>query len=137
MPKLEGIRKITGHFQMKGQQGQFGLMFNVGPNQTGSLNFVFDPAKQQVAFYNTDTSRVHAAKPELAVPVSLRPDGSYDFTLLVDGTVAVLYINDQMALSTRMYGLPDHPWGLFSSGGEVSLTNLQCSALSGGAAENH
>lgn len=137
MPKLEGIRKITGHFQMTGQQGQFGLMFNVGPNQTGSLNLVFDPAKQQVAFYNTDTSRVHAAKPELAVPVSLRPDGSYDFTLLVDGTVAVLYINDQMALSTRMYGLPDHPWGLFSSGGEVSLTNIQCSALSGGAAENH
>lgn len=137
MPKLEGIRKITGHFKVAKQQGQFGLMFNVGPDQTGSLNLVFDPAKQQVAFYNTDTSRIHAAKPELAVPVSLRPDASYDFTLLVDGTVAVLYINDQMALSTRMYGLPDNPWGIFSSGSEVSLTNLQCSALSGCAAETH
>ena len=133
MPKLEGIRKITGHFQVTGRQGQFGLMFNVGQNQTGSLNLVFDPAKQQVAFYNTDTARVPAAKPELAVPVSLQPDGSYDFTLLIDGTVAVLYINDQMALSTRMYGLPDHPWGIFSSGSEVSLTHLQCSTLSGAA----
>lgn len=94
MPKMDGIRKITGHFKVAKQQGQFGLMFNVGSNQTGSLNLVFDPAKQQVAFYNTDTSRVHVAKPELAVPVSLQPDESCDFTLLIDGTVAVLYIND-------------------------------------------
>lgn len=129
MPKMEGIRKITGHFKVAKQQGQFGLMFNVGPNQTGSLNLVFDPAKQQVAFYNTDTSRVHAAKPELAVPVSLQPDESYDFTLLIDGTVAVLYINDQMALSTRMYDLPEHQWGIFSAGSEVTLTGLQTSTL--------
>ena len=129
MPKMEGIRKITGHFKVAKQQGQFGLMFNVGPNQTGSLNLVFDPAKQQVAFYNTDTSRVNAAKPELAVPVSLQPDESYDFTLLIDGTVAVLYINDQMALSTRMYDLPEHQWGIFSAGSEVTLTGLQTSTL--------
>ena len=129
MPKMEGIRKITGHFKVAKQQGKFGLMFHVGPNQTGSLNLVFDPVKQQVAFYNTDTSRVHVAKPELAVPVSLQPDESYDFTLLIDGTVAVLYINDQMALSTRMYGLPDYPWGIFSAGSAVTLTGLRSSTL--------
>ena len=104
-------------------------MFNVGPNQTGSLNLVFDQEKQQVAFYNTDTGSINKAKPELSVPVSLQPGESYDFTLLIDGTVAVLYINDQMALSTRMYALPEHQWGIFSSDSEVSLTNLQSNTL--------
>ena len=125
MSKMSGIRKITGRFTPASQQGKFGLMFNVGPNQTGALNLVFDPAAQQVAFYNTDTAKVSKAKPELSVPVSFQPGQSYDFTLLIDGTVAVLYINDQMALSTRMYGLPEHQWGIFSMGSEVSLTGLQ------------
>ena len=129
MPRLNGIKKITGHFTPASQQGKFGLMFNVGPNQTGSLNLVFDQEKQQVAFYNTDTGSINKAKPELSVPVSLQPGESYDFTLLIDGTVAVLYINDQMALSTRMYALPEHQWGIFSSDSEVSLTNLQSNTL--------
>ena len=94
---------------------------------TGALNLVFDPAAQQVAFYNTDTAKVSKAKPELSVPVSFQPGQSYDFTLLIDGTVAVLYINDQMALSTRMYGLPEHQWGIFSTDSEVFLNELRSS----------
>ena len=124
---MSGIRKITGRFTPTSQQGKFGLMFNVGPNQTGALNLVFDPAAQQVAFYNTDTAKVSKAKPELSVPVSFQPGQSYDFTLLIDGTVAVLYINDQMALSTRMYGLPEHQWGIFSTDSEVFLNELRSS----------
>ncbi|BAL84992.1 putative glycosyl hydrolase family 32 (plasmid) [Selenomonas ruminantium subsp. lactilytica TAM6421] len=129
MHKMEGIRKITGRFTPDSQQGKFGLMFNVGPNQTGSLNLVFDQKAQQVAFYNTDTTSINKANPELSVPVSLQSGESYDFTLLIDGTVAVLYINDQMALSTRMYGLPEHQWGIFSTGSAVTLTNLRSSTL--------
>lgn len=129
MPKIEGMRKITGHFTPAGKQGTFGLMFQVGPNQTGALNLVFDPSKQQVAFYNTDTARIGKAKPELAVPVRLQEGERYDFTLLLDGTVAVLYINDQMALSTRMYGLPEHQWGIFSQDSQVVLTDLQSSTI--------
>lgn len=129
MPKLSGIRKITGRFTPKTQQGRFGLMFNVGPNQTGSLNLVFDPENQRVAFYNTDTFCVDKAKPELSVPIKLKLGESYDFTLLIDDTVAVLYINNQMALSTRMYALPEHQWGVFSVDGAVSLTDLKLSSF--------
>ena len=64
MPKIDGIKKITGRFTTGTQQGKFGLMFNVGPNKTGALNLVFDPGKQQVAFYNTDTAKINKAKPE-------------------------------------------------------------------------
>ena len=125
MPKIEGVRKITGHFTPSKEQGMFGLMFNVGPNQTGSLNLVFDPSKQQVAFYNTDTAHIKKVKPELAVPVKLQAGERCDFTLLVDGTVAVLYINNEMALSTRMYAMPEHQWGVFSCDGEVVLSDLE------------
>ena len=129
MSKLSGIKKITGRFTPSGQQGKFGLMFNVGPQQTGSLNLVFDQAKQQVAFYNTDTAKINKANPELAVPVSLQPGESYNFTLLIDDTVAVLYVNDQMALSTRMYALPEHQWGIFSVDSDVVLSELNSSTF--------
>ena len=129
MSKLSGIKKITGRFTPSGQQGKFGLMFNVGPQQTGSLNLVFDQAKQQVAFYNTDTAKINTDNPELAVPVSLQPGESYNFTLLIDDTVAVLYVNDQMALSTRMYALPEHQWGIFSVDSDVVLSELNSSTF--------
>ena len=84
---------------------------------------------QQVAFYNTDTSKINKANPELAVPVSLQPGASYNFTLLIDDTVAVLYVNDQMALSTRMYALPEHQWGIFSVDSDVVLSELNSSTF--------
>ena len=77
--------------------------------------------------FENDMGSIGKAKPELSVPVALQLGESYDFTLLIDGTVAVLYINDQMALSTCMYALPEHQWGIFSTDSEVSLTNLQSS----------
>ena len=48
---------------------------------------------------------------------------------LFPNTYGMLYINDQMALSTRMYDLPEHQWGIFSAGSEVTLTGLQTSTL--------
>lgn len=124
MPQIDGIKKITGCFTPGSQQGKFGLMFNVGPAETGSLNLVFDAKEKTVAFYNTDTACIDKTKPELSVPVSLNSEGSYDFTLLIDGTVAVLYINNQMALSTRMNAMPRTQWGIFSRNSEVTLTDL-------------
>ena len=124
LPELKGLQKITGRFTLAKHPGKFGFMFGVEGTE-GALNLVFDPAKQQVAFYNTDTAKVLKGKPELTRAVTLNPGESYDFTLLVDGTVATLYINGQTALTTRMYGLPEHPWGVFSEDGAVTLTDLQ------------
>lgn len=127
MPAIEDASKITGSFTVQSEAGVFGLMFNVGENQSGSLNLVFDPQNHEVAFYNGATDRigVKKVKKEVAVPVELKEGQTYDFTLLVDETVAVLYINDQMALSTRMYSLPKHPWGVFAADAGVTLHNLQ------------
>lgn len=128
MPAIDEATKITGHFTVQEGQGVFGMMFNVGPEQTGTLNLVFDPQNKEVAFYNNDTARIGTkkkVKKEVAVPVEMKAGNSYDFTLLLDESVAVLYINDQMALSTRMYGMPDHQWGVFSTNAAVTLSNLQ------------
>lgn len=128
MPAIDEATKITGHFTVQDGQGMFGMMFNVGENNTGALNLVFDPQNKEVAFYNNDTSRIGGkkkVKKEVAVPVEMKAGNSYDFTLLLDDSIAVLYINDQMVLSTRMYGMPNNKWGVFSTNAAVTLNNLQ------------
>ena len=110
------------HVSASFQQGWTAVLGDNGLGKTTLLNIA-------IGMLPADTGSINKAKPELSVPVSLQPGESYDFTLLIDGTVAVLYINDQMALSTRMYALPEHQWGIFSSDSEVSLTNLQSNTL--------
>lgn len=61
--------------------------------------------------------------PELERP--LRPSGDrYDLRVVVDGTVCVAYVNDEVALSTRIYDRRTGGIGLFVGDGTAEFTNV-------------
>lgn len=61
--------------------------------------------------------------PELERP--LRPsNGRYDLRVVVDGTICVAYINDEVALSTRIYDRRTGGVGLFVGDGAAEFTRL-------------
>jgi beta-fructofuranosidase len=49
----------------------------------------------------------------------------YDFELYVDGSVVVLYVNDEIAFSNRVYNAYDSNWGLYAEYGEVTFYKVQ------------
>ncbi|WP_235334267.1 glycoside hydrolase family 32 protein [Pelosinus fermentans] len=126
-PKIQGVNKITGKITKKSKEGMFGFMFNVEEYNLASLNIAFSPKSKEVKFFNVSTDKIATAKPELTVPLDVNDNESLNFTLLIDDSVAVLYINDKVALSTRMYALQNNQWGIFSINSDVTYEDLNLS----------
>ena len=48
----------------------------------------------------------------------------YHLDVLIDNDVAVFFLDNREALSTRMYRMPGMPWGIFVCDGEACFDNL-------------
>jgi beta-fructofuranosidase len=66
---------------------------------------------------------------ECAVPFTLTAGKDYNFKVIIENSIATLYFNDQVALSTRIYSLQNHSWGIFSNNGSVAFKNLKSFGL--------
>ncbi|MGO4375728.1 glycoside hydrolase domain-containing protein, partial [Paenibacillus sp. MCAF20] len=54
-------------------------------------------------------------------PVELLPGTDYELRVFLDGSVCVVYVNDAIALSTRLYDFQKGGWGVFVSEGSASF----------------
>ena len=61
-------------------------------------------------------------------PISLVPDKTYHIRLIVDDTIATLYV-DGIALNSRMYEKPGMSLSVFVTDGKAEITN--CSIAKG------
>ncbi len=122
--EIEGTNKITGKIKTSSNMNLFGFMFNVRESNTSSLNIVFDPLAQELKFYNVPPNRIHSSIPKSTMKLNIEENDTLDFTLLMDETIAVLYVNDQAVLSTRMYSMPNNKWGIFSIDSEIVVEDL-------------
>ena len=72
------------------------------------LNVVFNKSKGKVYFFNAPLASIHQANAESWVNVPL--DEKIELRVLLQDSVAVFYINNKAAFSTRMYSMPVNPW---------------------------
>lgn len=86
----------------------FGLT-NEQVNQS-VLNVVFNKSKGQVYFFNTafDTLNRDNAQSWVDVPLGEK----VELEVLIQDSIAVFYINNQAAFSTRMYAMPNNTWSI-------------------------
>lgn len=66
---------------------------------------------------------------DLERPLELTPGQTVDLTVLVDGTIGVVYAAGKVAMSTRMYNLPKGQWGVFANEGNAQFRNLSLSVI--------
>jgi beta-fructofuranosidase len=89
----------------------------------------FEPERSRVVFKTYVFADEHGGKilpyeVELERPVALQPHQDYSLKLVIDETICVIYINDQVAMSARMYDLQTGDLGLFVADGEVSFEDI-------------
>jgi beta-fructofuranosidase len=58
-------------------------------------------------------------------PVDSHPDEPIHFIVYLDGSLCEIYVNDCVALSTRMYDHPEGDWGVFVSEGSAEFSDFQ------------
>lgn len=54
-------------------------------------------------------------------------DNVYNVTICTDNSVCVVYINDNVAYTNRIYGMPKNPWSLNSYSGTIEMSDLKVS----------
>ena len=63
-------------------------------------------------------------------PLFLAPDTPVTLRVFVEGTVCEVYINDQIAMSCRMYNRSEGVWGVFAQEGRARFTEMRLSERS-------
>ena len=121
---INGISKIKGKINLNSDSGKFGFMFNVDEDNLGSLNIVFDIDKQEIQFYNTSINNISNLQPQSNIPFEFNEKSSLDFTIIIDDSVVVIYVNDEIVLSSRMFLVQGSEWGIFSIDNDVIFENI-------------
>lgn len=63
------------------------------------------------------------------VNLVLEAGKDYEVTIIIDGSVCVVYVNNQVALTSRIYALNNNQWGLYASKGNIIFKNIQLTGL--------
>ena len=101
-----------------------GLMLRVGQDMDSAYYLRFEPERNRLVIdswpragdipYWIDSERPIALK--AGVPVKVK--------VFLDGSVCVVYVDERIALSTRMYDLTSCEWGVFAMEGSAKFTNV-------------
>ena len=54
-------------------------------------------------------------------------DNVYNITICTDNSICVVYINDKVAYTNRIYGMQKNPWSINSYSGTIEISNLKVS----------
>ncbi|MGQ7855035.1 glycoside hydrolase domain-containing protein [Pedobacter sp. WC2501] len=117
---LNGTTMVKGKLSLSNLNGTASLNFNAKTDLSGSYQIRFEPASNRIAAYNNGQEVTR-------VPFVFEQGKTYDFSIIVDGSIIVLYLNDQVALTNRSYSAKGTPWSLTANGLEVKVTNLKVS----------
>lgn len=120
------VYRISGTFRPAAATGTFGFEFGVKPSG-GRVNLVFNASDKTLKFFNVPLSRAGDVKPQAQSDIDM--GGTLNFEIYVNGSVAVMYLDNTYAFSTRMYGLLGGDWRVFAENVAVELSDLTVSQV--------
>lgn len=63
------------------------------------------------------------------VNLNIEPGKEYQLKIIISGSIAVIYIDNKVALTSRIYSINNNFWGLYASKGNVQFKNIQLFGL--------
>ncbi|WP_205502320.1 glycoside hydrolase family 32 protein [Rufibacter psychrotolerans] len=119
---LAGSKKITAKIRIESGAGTAGFVFNADNPTQQSYKVLLEPGSSQLAAY-----QVSGASTQLItrVPVHVQAGTTYEVTVVISGSVCVVYLNGMVALSNRIYGMPGKAWGLTATGTQASFSEVK------------
>ncbi|MCH5684435.1 DUF4975 domain-containing protein [Niabella sp. W65] len=113
--------KISGSISFSNTTGMASLGFNAGTDKNGSYIIRFEPAAKRIAAYNNGSEITR-------VPFNFEAGKTYSFSLVIDNSIAALYLNNEVALTNRVYRVQDNAWSLRADKMKIVVNDLKISA---------
>jgi beta-fructofuranosidase len=129
--------KIQAQLRFEAGTRGFGIMLRTSDALEASYSVRFEPQNHRLVF--DSWPRITEANQQVSIDggymaglecsVNLAPGNPVDVKIFVDRTIGVIYVNDRIALTVRMYNLPTGRWGFFVDQGSVNFRNVSISKL--------
>ena len=104
---------------------QFGLRMGACGTLRETYDIVFDMNSSQLQFNKNERGKVSSTITAIKLPIPNNKE--FNVTLIVEGSVAVVYVNDQVALSLRSYRMNQNVWGVFTKNGTTTFSDITIS----------
>jgi beta-fructofuranosidase len=103
----------------------FGIMLRGSEDFEAGYYARIEPLRGRLVFDAWPRRGDYPHMVELERPVRVQPGKAVRMTVYVDGTLCEVYLDDQVAMSTRMYDHRAGNWGLFVSEGCVEFSDVR------------
>ena len=127
--EMVGFKNIMGSYLFEttvsdfDKNGMFGICFNTNTENVGNLNIVFNAATNKIEFYNN--SDIVQTVAQSSLDYDLSKAGELNIKVVIADGVVVMYVNDEVAFTSRMYLSQGMEWGLFSIKSPVTFKDTK------------
>lgn len=122
--RLKRANKINISFTPKTANAVFGFSLRENSsNDDPRFSFRLNTATNQL-YFNKDfkTGSTYSGTQEIsAVDLPAPVDGKYNLRIYQEQSICVVYVNDQVALTSRIYNISRNPWSIFCESGTVEV----------------
>jgi beta-fructofuranosidase len=105
----------------------FGVMLRTSQDFENAYYVRVEPLRGRLVFDSWPRRGDVPYMIEVERPLAVEPGKPVQFVIYVDGTLCEVYVNDQVAMSVRMYDHLVGNWGLFVSEGGVTFSDVRLS----------
>lgn len=120
--------RIEADISFEEDTHNFGFLLRANPEADTGYALNFEPDAHRVDFFIKPRLNYKNFNDEgLNRIFHMEAGKKYHLTITVDGTIAVAYINDEIAFSTRMYSVEGSKLGIYALHGGMTLHNARIS----------
>ncbi len=122
---------LQGELRFGSDLGRAGVLIRMDEKGDSGYFLRFDPKAQRLEFGKVGGYRSWYVDnmPELDRPLKIEVNTPLRFKIIIDKTAIVAYVNDQVALSGRMYSNPLGCCGLFVDGTAATVSSFEFRAI--------
>ncbi|MGA9518079.1 MAG: family 43 glycosylhydrolase [Trichococcus sp.] len=110
----------SGNVILDEQTKKWAFQFNSKENQS-NLNIIFDTELNTVAYYNRPLDMVGNYDPQTQMPFDFADRSSVNIKLVLENDIVVLYLDDEIVLSNRMYQAKGGDWAIRAIEGHLKI----------------
>ncbi len=130
LPLIPRECKLETDVRFEGSPREFGIALQVDESFDLGYYLCFEPYRNRLQYKTgirmyEDGGKMFPYEVEMERPIALKPDTDYHVRIFVQDTILEVYINEEIALSTRMFNYLDRRFGLFVSEGEAHFKNIK------------
>ncbi|CPR19839.1 glycoside hydrolase family 32 protein [Brenneria goodwinii] len=120
---LTGTTEISGNLPIHGDGAIFSFGMDDDIPQNAPLNIVFNKKTNKVLFYTAGINELPKRKPEMGIETPL--SDNINLKVIIEDSIAVFYINDNIAFSTRMYHISGKKWAISAPQSNIDTSDLR------------